>query len=122
MLIPLAIALTFAAAPAPSADSPDYVFAAPDLTRATVLRKHFGALGGKQKAKDAGDALASTSDDDTVDLLGMSSVHGAAAYKLKITHPSGRIEYHYLDKRSFLELGAVPASSPTASTGSKSGS
>ena len=119
MLIPLAIALSLAAAPAPSADSPDYVFAAPDLTRATVLRRHFDALGGKQKAKDAGDALAGTSDDDTVDLLGMSQVKGAPAYKVKITHPSGRTEYHYLDKKSFLELtpSATSASSATKSGG-----
>ena len=118
MLIPLAIALTLSASPV-SADSPDYVFAAPDLTRATVLRRHFGALGGKQKAKDAGDALAGASDDDTVDLLGMSQVHGSPAYKVKLTHPSGRVEYHYLDKKTFLEL--TPAAS-TASTSTKSGS
>ncbi len=39
---------------------------------------------------------------NTVELAGKESVDGADAYKLKVTHKSGRVEYYYVDAETYL--------------------
>ncbi len=41
---------------------------------------------------------------NTVELMGKEDVEGTAAYKLKVTKPSGTIEYVFLDAQTFLPV------------------
>jgi len=42
---------------------------------------------------------------NTVELLGTDEFEGTPAYKLKVTTKDGDVEYHFLDKEVFLEIG-----------------
>ncbi len=41
---------------------------------------------------------------NTVELVGMEDVEGNPAYKLKVTKKNGRVEYDYLDAKTFLAI------------------
>jgi hypothetical protein len=87
-----------------------YVFAPADVTKYTILHNHLSAVGGQEKARASGDLL---SDSKNVEVLGMSTVDGAPAYKLKVTH--GAIsEFHWVDKKSWLDVKQSPADDATA--------
>src|SRR5256885_16160092 len=86
---------------------PDYVFARADLSKGDVI----------SRAAAAGGPLPALAADDTLELLGLSQVGGEAAYKLKLTHADGSVEYHWISRASFHELKhtavAAPAPKPT---------
>src|SRR5437763_2381271 len=62
-----------------------------------------------QEMKDSADidfsSLASYKEKgSTVELIGTEDVEGTPAYKLKVTKKGGRIEYQYLDAKTFLPI------------------
>jgi hypothetical protein len=94
--------------------NPDYVFATSDLSKGEVL----------SRAAAAGDAIPADDGDDLT-LLGLSQVDGEAAYKLKLVHQDGSVEYRWLSKKSFHELkrtaiAANPIPAPSSTPASSS--
>ncbi len=97
----------------------DYVFSRADLSENQVLERHLKAVGGEDAAREANDPLAVAAKEDDIELLGLSHVKGAPAYKLKITHADGAVTYVWLDKRTFVELDrAAIAAAPAPEKGS----
>jgi len=44
---------------------------------------------------------------NAVELVGMEDVDGSPAYRLKVTRKSGKVEYDYLDSKTFLSIKSV---------------
>jgi len=107
MLTMLAVLSLFAA-------PTDYVFAPADLSQDQVLSRHIAAVGGREQAVAAGDPLVVTAKDDAIVLLGISQVEGRAAYKIKITHADGAVEYHWIARDGFVELKRTAVARPAA--------
>jgi len=96
ILFGLTLLAASARTPAKAAD-PDAVFAHADRGMHEILVKHAAAL-----AKSGAPADPTLSDESSIELLGLSHVGGAPAYKLKVHHED-TVEYRWIDIKTFLE-------------------